>query len=464
MTNTIHLKSVVFYFFFIFLCGLYIKALFLYEESKLIYSLFSLTYCGLLFSAVYKPQSYTYLYLTIVLFLGMWLKLTLHLIFKYPYVEPVGSFYNSNCAMDSVLTVSIIGAFAVILSNIVYRNLKLSSTIYIYKGIKFDKPLFYEIYKKYELLLYTLIFILCITLVSVNISYGIQLSGLVPETILPFKLNAIIYWVLGTGFSLLLFVLFTLDIKFENRLELKYLILFIVIVALTSIGLLSRGQFIFMIGSLIVFLFMNLDRLNNFTPLKLLLLIITAAFFYIIVISTVTNLRDFYFSNNISNAANISGSLKTILSLAADRWIGLEGLMAVCSYEQKSFDLFYQSLTAKAQIGYIDIYQYIANAHYKDMDNNKFAFATIPGVMAFLYYTGSKVFVFAILFALTMFVLILEYMIYKWYKSALITSFIGIYFANAIAQFGLTPVNFLKSMFFTFSFLLLFKLIKLKKI
>ena len=118
----------------------------------------------------------------------------------------------------------------------------------------------------------------------------------------------------------------------------------------------------------------------------------------------------------------------------------------------------------KAEIGKVDIYQYISNAHYKDMDNTKYSFATIPGATAFLYYTGSIVFVFAGMFLLSFIILIIEHYLYLWYKSPLITSVIGIYLANAIAQLGLTPVNFLKFIFFTFSFLLLFKLIKFKKV
>jgi len=67
-----------------------------------------------------------------------------------------------------------------------------------------------------------------------------------------------------------------------------------------------------------------------------------------------------------------------------------------------------------------------------------------------------------LVFSLVM--LLLEYYLYLWYKSALLVSAIGMYLANAVAQFGLMPINFLKSMFFTFSFLLIFKLIKIKKV
>ena len=480
-------------FLYTILSVLYAYGLTIYSESKVLYTIFTLVYFSLLFSALYKPISYSYVFLSIFLFLGMWLKLTLHLIFDYRYVEPIGAFYTANARMDSVLLIAIIGAIGVISSSIIYRLTKLKSTIYIYENYIFKKPIIYKFYDTYRIYIYIIILFITLMLVYLNIVYQIQLTGIVPKTILIYPLNAIISWTIGTGLSVLLLVLFSLDVKFKNALEIKYLVFFAFIVAITSIGLLSRGQYVFMLGAIIVFLLFNYNSLNNLSMKKLLIYISSVAFLYIFVIHNVSLLRGYYFSD-ISIQSSIQGfsipessipessipessiqessiqgfsipeSLHKILRLAVDRWIGLEGLMAVSSYEHKSFELFLNALKTKATIGKIDIYQYISNAHYKDMDNMKFAFATIPGSMAFFYYTGSLLFVYFGMLVFSLVMLLLEYYLYLWYKSALLVSAIGMYLANAVAQFGLMPINFLKSMFFTFSFLLIFKLIKIKKV
>ena len=134
--------------------------------------------------------------------------------------------------------------------------------------------------------------------------------------------------------------------------------------------------------------------------------------------------------------------------------------MAVVSYPDKGTGLFVDALTRKAEIGNIDIYQYISNAHYKDMNNMKFSFATIPGVMAFLFYTGSFLFVFIGMFIISSLMVAIEYIVYNWLKCSLIAAIIGIYLANVVARFGLMPINLLKSLFFLFSFLTLIKFIK----
>ncbi len=450
------------------------KGLILYTESKLIYTIFTFVYFILLFSALYKPTSYSYVFLSIFLFLGMWLKLTLHLIFDYGYVEPIGSFYTLDARMNSVLIVAIIGALGVISSNLVYRILKFKSTIYIYENYICKQSLFYRFYDTYRLYVYITILLTVLILVYLNITYQIQLSGLVPKTILIYPFNAIVYWVIGIGFSLLLVVLFSLDIKFKNKFQVRYLMFLAVIMAITSIGLLSRGQYVFVIGSVTVFLLFNYRNLNNISIVKLVIFVFFADVLYLLVIESVGILRAYYFSgvsfsgvsfSGVSfSGVSFSGALNKILHLAVDRWVGLEGLMSVTSYEHRSYELFYNALTAKAEIGKIDIYQYISNAHYKDMDNTKFAFATIPGSMAFLYYTDSLLVVYFGIFVLSLLMIILEYYLYLWYKSALLVAVIGMYLANTVAQLGLMPINFLKSMFFTFSFLLIFKLIKIKKV
>ena len=131
--------------------------------------------------------------------------------------------------------------------------------------------------------------------------------------------------------------------------------------------------------------------------------------------------------------------------------------MAVVSYPSKSFDLFYEALIAKSTIGNIDIYQYIANAHYKDMDNTKYSFATIPGVMAFFYYSGSYIVVFLGVLILTSLMIMIEKIILYISQITFFVAIIGVSLASSVAQFGLTPINLIKSLTILFCFLFCLK-------
>lgn len=94
---------------------LFLMGVFSYNESKLNYIVFSTIFFILLFYGIYKPITYSFLFLSIFLFLGFWFKLTIHLILDYPYVEPIGLFYSSNSSMDDVLIVSMVGAIAILI-------------------------------------------------------------------------------------------------------------------------------------------------------------------------------------------------------------------------------------------------------------------------------------------------------------------------------------------------------------
>lgn len=73
------------------------------------------------------------------------------------------------------------------------------------------------------------------------------------------------------------------------------------------------------------------------------------------------------------------------------RWIGVEGVMAVSSAKGLGPELFRDGLFERGEAGVNSIYQKIAQADYEQYSN--LIFMTIPGPVAFLYYSGSYVIV-----------------------------------------------------------------------
>lgn len=71
---------------------LFLLGLSAYSGSRITYVLFSILTGAMLINGFRQKISYGYLFLTIFLWLGFWLKLTIHAILSYPFVEPVGSF------------------------------------------------------------------------------------------------------------------------------------------------------------------------------------------------------------------------------------------------------------------------------------------------------------------------------------------------------------------------------------
>lgn len=446
----------------IILVSVFLLGLYKYDESKLIYTFFSIIFFLLLLSGFYKTITYSYLFLSIFLFLGFWFKLTIHLILDYPYVEPIGLFYSSNSSMDDVLIVSMVGAIAILIVYFLFNFFRLNKTTKILENKKlFQKDKIYYFYKKYKTIILSCLFFIIILLAVLNVTLNIQMTGVVPTTILVFPFNALIYWLLAIGVVLIFSYFVHLEILYEKVLKQHMVFLFLLLSAISSISILSRGTFIFLFGGFLFFILFNFESLNKSRFIDLIKLIITAILFYFMVIYIVTILRDIYFHQiSIYEILNQSGVSGVLLGLAADRWVGLEGVMAVVSYPFKSFDLFIDAFISNPKIGSIDIYQYISNAHYVDMDNTKYAFATIPGSIAFFFYSGSHILVFVGIFCLVSLMIVIEKIVFYMSQSTLFVALIGVSLASNVVQFGLAPINLVKSLVILFCFLVCVKFVE----
>jgi len=134
-----------------------------------------------------------------------------------------------------------------------------------------------------------------------------------------------------------------------------------------------------------------------------------------------------------------TGALPRILTLVVDRWVGLEGVMAVHAYPDKSNKLLFDAAKEKREIGKVTKYQEICNSHYRWADAKNFQFASLPGAIAFLYFSGS---LWIVILGMAVFALVLqlgEQLVFILTSNPLFCSMFGLTVANTITQFGITP-------------------------
>lgn len=135
------------------------------------------------------------------------------------------------------------------------------------------------------------------------------------------------------------------------------------------------------------------------------------------------------------------GVFLKVLSLSVDRWVGLEGIMAVVSYPNKGRALIIDAFVEKRAPGEVTRYQEIANSKYQWVDSNVWQFASLPGAVAFLYFSGSF---WIVLFGMILFAFLvqfLEFLIYKGTRNPILCSLLGVSLANYVAQFGIAPAQ-----------------------
>ncbi len=95
-------------------------------------------------------------------------------------------------------------------------------------------------------------------------------------------------------------------------------------------------------------------------------------------------------SNNPGvNTVSINDSVNNIKILFLDRWVGIEGLIAVSNKEDKSWDLLKEAISEKYDENKMSFYDsnFISSA-YKNTNMNVNHYVTLPGFIAFFYYSG----------------------------------------------------------------------------
>lgn len=442
--------------------SLFLSGLQHYAGSKTLFTLFSLVSLALLLSGLYRTVSFGYLFLSIFLWLGSWFKLAANLLLfhHYLFAEPVGNFDGSPAAWDGVLAIATVSCMGLVLGRFLYLGLNSS------RVVRVAIPCAPDWYKSSRLVLWSFAFLIIIGVPLLNVLWGIHQVGKVAETILPWPLNALIAWTLNIGSIMLLSVLLWWELAEEKNQARGCIYLFLVEAFTSSVSVISRAVFLFHVIPPIF----ALSRAGNLvrgskTRQKIVFLGLVLALF-VGSLLLVSKMRDAQYLGSLSTPTPapklVAGSRDAMawqpVKAASDakaipvsswrpellhqlfvgRWIGLEGIMAISSLDEKGHALLWEMMTEKRENGKVAAYQEVSKSGYQTPDA-KYQFASVPGIAGFLYYSGSLWMVFAGMMGVAVLVFLSEQIIFWLTSNPIICSLYGMFLANTIAQFGVTP-------------------------
>jgi hypothetical protein len=167
----------------------------------------------------------------------------------------------------------------------------------------------------------------------------------------------------------------------------------------TNVSLLSRGMilnagaiFYGVLAGLKPYSIKSNVRFFIATGLIFIVLFIGSAF-------AVNHLRSTAYGNKGPMQLQITHRMTTPLFI--DRWVGMEGVMAVSSYPYLGWDLWNRALQETYNENKLSFYDsHLIQSAYAKLDTSKHHFISLPGVIAFFFYPGSFLFLFASMFAL----------------------------------------------------------------
>jgi hypothetical protein len=451
-------KNIIFFvkfFLFVILSIIFLKIIYGYSGKKIIYFIFSIISFYLIFFSFRKKAIFFETFFGVYLFLGFWFKFSLIIFFDYGFTEGVNNFLDKvEKKYDYALLVSSVGFLGFILAGHL-RELFIS---YPSKMEKLNKS---EFYRKNRKIILIIFFSFVVFVCFFNWQQKIYQRGLVGA-----QYNFIIAGAVKTallyGLSLCSAIIFFLELStFKKLFPLTIFLAFFEAFA-SSVSMMSRGMF-FNIGSLLfgLYKFSNKVKLNLNLKFFLKIFLILLILFFISV-NIVNYIRINIFNNITSSeqklnllqnkSKNISVlkdseeryfSFKEFNHLLIHRWVGIDAILIVSGHKEiLNYSFLQESFREKFSITDNSFYENSFNL--KPMVKSKFsAFIqgnTLPGLIAFLFYSGSLIFLFFSMMLISFFAFVLEFISFELLsRNLLFTAIIGQTIAYRLANFGYLP-------------------------
>jgi hypothetical protein len=434
------------YLLVLLIIPLSILALIEYEGQGYIFVLFTIVANYMLYFGFREKAIFFDMFIAIFLWLGFWLKLSARVAFMDgEFSQAVGAFDGSGDEFDQVLLITVCGMLGFLLASIIRERL-----MFVYPN-KLDTVSFkglYNFYLAYRKLILLSFAVLIVAVAISNVYFGFYQRGAVPRTVLPFGLNGVYTWLLLFGLASITAIL--LHFELENKKQPPYMLTFLGLMEafLSNVSLLSRGM-VLNVSALGLGLYKHLKL--SMIPLKFKFIAISMMLFLVLFVTSVLGVN-YLRGVDIASPARSLSSIDEVLKqnnkeklgiLFLDRWVGVEGVMAVSSYNQLGWDLWGEAWNESFTHETTTFYDLnIIDTPYKNVDSSRNHYISLPGIIAFCFYPGSFLFLFSAIVALGLFGSLVEMSAYYLGgKNVILCALLSQVVAYRFAHFGYVPIQ-----------------------
>ncbi|PKO60732.1 MAG: hypothetical protein CVU24_11765 [Betaproteobacteria bacterium HGW-Betaproteobacteria-18] len=419
--------------------GLSIAAAVSYAGHWVVFMLFTLTANALLFNGFRRSALFFDTFIGVFFWLGFWLKTSVRVAFANGmFAEPVGAFNGSAGAFDQALLVSSSGFVALLVASLVRERL----FVYPDRPATCSESGIFRLYRAYRKSLVLGFLLIVVLAASSNVWLGIYQRGMVAQTVLPFGLNGVYKWLLQFGFASISALIIRFEIEINRNLSLMAVVPPILESLFSNVSLLSRGM-VLNSSALAVGGLRLLGAMKCRVPL--VRFIIAGTVFVVLFVASVfaVNYLRASWVIEVDTSTSISMVPEMTSPLFMDRWVGIEGVMAVSSSDKLGWSLWREAWQEKFRAGELSLYdRYFIDSPYTHpaIDKTKNHFVSLPGIIAFLYYLGSLPFLFFALLGFGLVAAAFEIATYRYCgENWILCSLFAQVVAFRYASFGYVP-------------------------
>jgi hypothetical protein len=445
-------KSFKFFFFtsLIFLVS-YLLNFNNYNGSKFLFFIFNLSSFFLFLVAIKKNNSAFEFFTYFFLLLSFWFKFNCILYFESIKITE-GNFDLAISNYDNATQIIITVFTACICSSFIKKFL-IKKFI---KEVKYEMSnSFIAFYKKYRIFNFFLFLCFLILVWSTNFYYKIYSKGLVNDNIAPL-FKYFYSWSLTYGLAVFTSLFIYIDFLIFNKS--KIFIFGIFESFFTQMNIYSRSFllsfFVYLRGFLLL---INIEKFKFSKHIVTKLIFLISILFFLSIYST-TKLRSFQFYEFDKSAEQITfiSTFSNIFSLSVNRWVGIDALLSVSQSQNLSFNFFLSAWQEKKKIKNKSFYieNFFSRYDYSEFEKKNLNIVITPGIVAFLYYSGSALFVFFSIIVLILICSAIEMLFFHFsLGNIVLANIIGYALSVRFIHFGYMPfntINFLFSFFLTF--------------
>lgn len=407
-------KSALFLFWGMVI-ALFIMASVTYAGQWYVYLLFSVISNLLLYFGFRSKAIFFDTFIGIFFWLGFWLKLTIRVAFSGGvFHEAVGYFDGSGIAFDKALLVTSCGLSGFLLISFLREKLFFHYPRKI-EGIQ-QKGLF-ELYRHYRKTIWILFVVLFVFFGVTNAYLGIYQRGSITRAILPFGFNGVYKWLLLFGLASISALILRFEFEISKKTSFVVILLSLLESFVSNVSLLSRGM-ILNSSALLYGVFTSLRTYSfRFSIRSLLAAVLVFSTLFIGSVYAVNYLRaEIYldYVNASDGELRLQETHAMTTPLFIDRWVGIEGVMAVSSYPKLGWDIWsaaWKETYNENETSFFD--NNLIESAYVNTDKSKHHFISLPGAIAFFFYPGSFSFLFLGMFLLGGVAACIEYATYR---------------------------------------------------
>ena len=409
------------------------------------YLLFSFSFNFLLFRGFSSNKSFFDTFLGLFFWLGFWFKYSVRVAFMNGVFGDIGNFNNSGASHDRVLLISSLAAVGFLCASFIREKF-----IFSYKKLNDAKAhtggaFFYNQHRMKIILFFVIIAVL---IPLANAYLGIYQRGSIPRTSLPFGMNGIVTWLVFFGLSSVFSYIINFEVRTSQKASIWMILLGFSEITFSNLSMLSRG--FFLNGSALLFGLNESFKKLKIEGLRQFYLRLSGILVILILISVFATsiIRMYRFADqgttwNISIAKNSGDIIANSSALIVDRWLGIEGVMAVSSSNRLGPELWREGWAEKYKSSGTSFYdKTIISSSYKNDDVANHHFVTMPGIVGFFFYHGNIYWLFVSMVGLGLFAAFVELFVYNFGGGNLfLCSLMAEVVAYRFAHFGYVPAQ-----------------------